>query len=225
MRFLNKYKVHENPASASKRLPSRILKFNRPKWAKIKSKVTRKKRQAFVNVLINKVPFKSISRVKKYYKVKLQTKKYISSLFDSAVDFKSKKIFKLKKDLICFYLVKPLFRVDILLWYLNYFGSSFEARQNINNKKVIINGDRVKANYYIKKGDIISLNSKLSFEKTHTYNNTKKKYIRNKMFFSFLEFDYYTNTIIVLKDLKDLTTEDLRLLIGESIKVKNILYK
>jgi hypothetical protein len=45
------------------------------------------------------------------------------------------------------------------------------------------------------------------------------------MFFSFLEFDYYTNTIIVLKDLKDLTTEDLRLLIGESIKVKNILYK
>lgn len=225
MRFLNKYKIHGNFASASKKLPLRIVKFNRPKWAKIKNKVVRIKKQPFVNVLINKLPFKSISRVKKYYKVKLQTKKYISSLFDNTINFKKNSSFKLKKDLICAYLVKPLFRIDILLWYLNYFSSSFESRQNINSKKVLVNEETIKANYFIKKGDIISLNFRLSFEKSHTYNSIKKKYVPNKMFFSFLEYDYYTNTIIVLKDLKDLTIEDLRLLIEESMKVKNILYK
>lgn len=31
MRFLNKYKLHGNFASASKKLPLRIIKFNRPK--------------------------------------------------------------------------------------------------------------------------------------------------------------------------------------------------
>jgi len=225
MRFLNKYKLHGNFASASKKLPLRIVKFNRPKWAKIKNKVVRFKKQPFVNVLINKLPFKSISRVKKYYKVKLQTKKYIASLFDNTINLKKSVNLKLKKDLICAYLVKPLFRIDILLWYLNYFSSSFESRQNINNKKVFVNKESIKANYFIKKGDIISLNFKLSFEKNHTYNSIKKKYVPNKMFFSFLEYDYYTNTIIVLKDLKDLTIEDLRLLIEESMKVKNILYK
>ena len=40
--------------------------------------------------------------------------------------------------------------------------------------------------------------------------------------FSFIEVDYYSNNIVILKDLKDLTTDDFYLLLNETYNIKKI---
>jgi len=40
--------------------------------------------------------------------------------------------------------------------------------------------------------------------------------------FTFLEVDYYTNTIVIVKDLSELTSEDFYLLITEFYNLKKI---
>jgi hypothetical protein len=58
---------------------------------------------------------------------------------------------------------------------------------------------------FLKKGDIIQLpkKAKLSF-------NTSSS--KSLLFHTFLELDYYTNTIIILKDLTSLNQKDFILL-------------
>jgi hypothetical protein len=225
MRFLNKYKLHANFNSSSRKLPIRILKFNRPKWNSIKKKIIFSKPQKFPNVLIKKVSIRSVIRLKRYYKIKLQLRTYVSSLFDNTVTFRCYNDIKLKKDLISFYLVKPLYRIDILLWYLNYFTSSFEAKQNINSKLILVNGKGVKSNYYLKKGDLVSFSSTKNFERINDFYRVYRKYLRNNMYLSFLEVDYYSNNIVIVKDFIELAPEDLQLLIEKNVDIKHLLSK
>ena len=51
-----------------------------------------------------------------------------------------------------------------------------------------------------------------------------EKFSKNKIFLTFVEIDYYTKTIVVLKDYKELSVEDLYLLITEYIDLKNFSY-
>lgn len=75
---------------------------------------------------------------------------------------------------------------------------------------------------FLKKGDIVT------FEPTscvNVLNNTiinKKKYMINHLFFSFLELDYYSNSIIITKDLNELSVEDLTLLIEKPLFSLNL---
>lgn len=122
-------------------------------------------------------------------------------------------------------MARPLYRIDILLWYLNYFNSSFESRQNINSKSILVNGKCVKSNYYLKKGDIISISLKQNDKKTYSFIKIFKKHLFNNIFFSFLEVDYYSNNIVVIKDVVDLVDTDLQLLIEKNIDIKHLLSK
>jgi ribosomal protein S4 len=226
MRHINKYKVHANYNSSTTKLPLRVLKFNRPKWDSVKKKLLFKqkllstKRIEFANVLVKTVPFKTISRVKRYFKNQLQTKKYVLSLFNNSFFAKGTKNTRLKKELMLSYLVKPLYKLDVLLWYLDYVSSSFEARQSINNSAVLVNNKSVKSNYCVKKGDIISI-----LTKTSDFTMKSSSYIPNNMQLCFLEIDYYSNTIIIVKDLLELTTDDLSLLVEKNIAVNSLSTK
>ena len=51
-----------------------------------------------------------------------------------------------------------------------------------------------------------------------------KKKRRTKKFLTFVEIDYYTKTIIILKDYKELSLEDLYLLVTEYLNLKNFSY-
>lgn len=235
MRFLNKYKLHENFASGSKKLPLRVLKFKRPKWANIKRKLKDrnvfwkfgkkrfKKRPHFINLL--KVRLQKKFYFNKVFSKKFQTRKYISSLYDNSIKFSNDKKHTFRKTLISSILVKPLFRIDILLWYLKFFVSSWSARQFISSGHVYINSKRIKLNYIIKKGDVITFDLPESIESINAYVEIKSKFLKSRNFLPFLEYDYYTNTFIVLKNWNEVSENDLALLFNDNKKVKYVMYK
>ena len=104
--------------------------------------------------------------------------------------------------------------MDILLSRFHLFSSSYQARQFISNGFILVNGKQISGNFFLKKGDIVSFNlSKVheNLEFSTLFNN----FLNNELFYSFVEIDYYTKTLIVLKDLKDLTLDDLNLLITD----------
>jgi len=274
MRFLNKYKIHEHFASGVKKLPIRILKFKRPKWAKIRSKFLKniglkylkrdekfnidiiskkwkrwqksrvsKQEQLIFNIRkarksgnvqewtrlkrIRYLQSKRIRRINllkirlrkrfylsKVFSKKLHTRKYIASLYDGNVSKKKqmKEKFTSRRILMSSILVKPMFKIDNILWYLDLFPSPWAARHAVNNGYVSINNKKIKLNYIIKSGDLITLQLPIKAEEFNAYKTIKKKFWRINNLLPFMECDYFTNTFIVLKGWDDLSENDLTLM-------------
>lgn len=169
---------------------------------------------------IHEVPTDLMIRLENRFIDKLNMRKYLLSLFDNSIDFKIKKSLKMRKEIILHFLIKPYYRLDLLLWSLDCFRTSFESRQKITSKKILVNGEIGKSNYYVKKGDIISFCSMKG--KGKVWNNFLKNtecYVKNDCFFTFVEMDYYSNNIVILKDLYELSEDDFELLSEESVEV------
>lgn len=234
MRFLNKYKIHEHFASSEIKLPTRVLMFKRPKWKKIQRKFKKgikkffwknrcriRRRRKFANHIITHVSGKF--NVKRFFKTKQQTKKYISSLFEHTINFRKKNNYKDRLSSVSSYIIKPYYRVDLLLWYLKFFPSSVEAKIFINGRNVLVNDRVIASNYELRKGDVITLNYfNITPEITerNEFYYIKRKFKKSSSFFPFLEVDYYTNKIIVLKNWNELSVSELALTIPRSKKLK-----
>ena len=80
----------------------------------------------------------------------------------------------------------------------------YEARQALKSKEIIVNGKNVSSSYNTKIGDIIEYN-----QRNVNLVNLFKKGIPEYFFF-FFEIDYYSKTIIVIKDLSSLSILDLQ---------------
>jgi ribosomal protein S4 len=115
-----------------------------------------------------------------------------------------------KKFLFLSCLVLPEFRLDILLWRLQFFKSPFQARQSIVNNEVFINDKKVYGNSILKKGDVIS------------FSETKKIDLSNfnLKLLPYVEVDYYSKNIVILINWQDLKIEDCYYFINESFDLK-----
>ena len=227
MRLQNNYKQFFQLKSSLPRIPQRLLKFRRPKWLKIQKKISllTKKTVSFSNSLLIKNSYKYWDKVNNYYKDGIQLKKFVLSSFDNAVNiaFFKKEVFKkqnnFSKDILINCLIKPKFRIDLLLWNLNFFRSAFEARQAINNGEILINSKKVLGNTFLKKGDVIEFFTKKSEAKPNL-TAVLAKTLLNDHIYPFVEIDFYTKTIIVLKNIEELTLDDLNILIPEYCDIK-----
>lgn len=167
----------------------------------------------------------------KFYKLKYKntvlTKKYFKCLFDQALSqhfYKKIKSLnpKLNKLLnYLFFILKPEFRLDIFLWRLHFFSSCHQSRNAINNKQILINGKKTHPNYYIKKGDIVTFKCNNFFKQPIYKNNLKLSFV-NTFLMTFVEFDFYTNTIVILKNVNDLNENDIFLLNNSDLNISNI---
>jgi ribosomal protein S4 len=97
---------------------------------------------------------------------------------------------------------------------LNFFASSYQAREAVNNKQIWVNNKNVAGNYYLKKGDVISLNTQFLLSAI-LFNKSLHNF-----FLTFVEIDYYTKTIVVVKDLNELSLEDLYIVISHYFDLK-----
>jgi ribosomal protein S4 len=116
--------------------------------------------------------------------------------------------------------MKLEYRIDVLLWNLKLFTSTYEAIQNINYGNILVNGVIVKSNIFLKKGDIITSTKPVNLI---SKNFSKKSF--SKKFNSMIEIDFYTNSIIIVKDFTETTYLDFTLMFTEYMNVKHLISK
>lgn len=245
MRFVNKYKGYEKTTIIFERFPLRILRFKRPKWKKIqklilyrrKSRSVKKsvpKRLAkepenkFFDALINYLDPYTWYKVKKCYENGQKIRSSILKLFDKTLVAKSfskclkrgGKSFQVD-DTYLKLLVKPEYKLDILLWRLGFFKSSYQSCQAINEKRVFINNICVKKSTFLRKGDLVTF-SPFYKQDNLVIQKVKTNFLKSQSILTFVEVDYYSNVIIIIKDLNDLGIEDLYLIIKDNYGLKKL---
>ena len=229
MRLYNRYKPFTKPNTFIIDFPERISRFKRSKWKVLQKKVfklSKKKLRRETSLLVKPI-LHTWEKNNQAYKNGLLFKTSLMATFDNSINvpFLKKALVKCgtqsTQDLLKNSLVKPYFRIDILLTSLEFFKTAFQARQFINEGNILINFKKVKSNIFLKRGDIISFDKDYfkSFSSLKLFPQTITKF--NK-FYSFLEYDLYTNTIVIIKNLEDLTFEDLSLVLTQSYDI-NIL--
>jgi len=198
--------------------PSSLLVSKKKNFKKFKIK-----QKGFSNNLSLQVFFKRWFKLKKKYSENLRLKRITSQIFDSSIknlffktELKKKNSNSLNKQ-FCQILIKPIFKINILLTKLFFFTSVYEANKVLQNKQVLLNGRSVREpNVFLKKGDIITF-SEFSFKKLiHTLNSSSFF----SFFYNFVEIDHYSKTIILLKDYDSLSNEDINLIYKKYLNIK-----
>tara|TARA_B110000090_G_scaffold121583_1_gene134934 strand:+ start:368 stop:1054 length:687 start_codon:yes stop_codon:yes gene_type:complete len=216
MRFINKYKKFANSTILPAKTPIRVLRFLRPKWKLTQKKLLANSKSTigYINPYSVKTSLKYWSKVRNYYKERLQLKNAVLCSFDNSVSISSlKKSLDSKKEtkqIIENLLLKSIFRIDILLWKLNFFPTSYDARQSINNGIILVNSKKVKGNVFLKKGDIITFVGDKKI--TTFFKKNSSKFLKNQLFYSFVQADFYLNSFVLIKDLESFTQQDINLL-------------
>jgi ribosomal protein S4 len=241
MRFQNKYKSYDQSIQIFEKFPLRVLKFKNTKWKRIQklllsnfSKTQKKKKlkdgksKKIRNNLFVKVDFKTWEKIKIFYQNGRKITNLIFNIFDQAFTNSELKVnllgLKASGKILDVYrqtILKPEFKLSILLWRLNLFCSSFQASQAIDEKKVIVNGKAVGNNFSILKGDIIYLITE-NYKKNTNIRKSKIEFSFSDTVSTFVEIDYYSNLIVVIKDLKNLSEQDLYFIRPEFCNLKKI---
>lgn len=215
-----KYKGYDKIFHFKKSFPTlKLLKFKHGKWLKnrkhlLQDSKKKTKKRFFKNFLIVPI-FKRWLKGNKIYKDSLFLKRSFNRLFNYRFS-----VPYLKKNLYCknairAFLIKPIFKIEILLWKLKIYKSVREAQKNIIKNIISINNKtKFKSFYYLKKGDIIDFSCvNLGF--------IKRSFIQNQeLFFPFCEIDFYSGTIIIVKDLNELTEQDLLLMLNQHVDIQ-----
>jgi len=231
MRNVKKYKQYSKNKELSVNIPSRILKFNRPKWKLFQKKLDQlnKPSGSFINPLVRKASDRYWDKSTDYFRDGIQLKRYLMNSYDSSIKTaflkKGSEKKKTVKSLLLNFLVKPVYRVDILLSRLHFFYSLYQTRQFIKYGIILINAKKVDISYVLKKGDVISFNLKKMY-KHLKFKEISTNFLNNNAIYSFIELDLYTNSLVILKDIDELTQGDLNLLVTDYFDLyKLINYK
>ena len=226
MKLKVKYQILIKSKKIIDSYPRRIKLFHRVKWKQfVNRNRSRVRRYRFKNFFIRSFPKKRYRflRMKKYYKQTLLRKIRLQQMYNNSYNFK-----RLKKDLVSNKslnyidlvtntLARHLFFLDILLWNMNFFKSTYEARQNIDNGTVLVNNVKVKTTYFLKIGDIITFNNnKIDFKMSF------KKYKIFSKFHSYVEFNPYTFTIVIVKDFNNFNSDDYACIFSRPFRVTYI---
>lgn len=250
MRVVAKYKGYNKLFTIFEKFPLRINSFKSTKWKRVQkllrfklqtrarslkrrrwkklSRGRKRRPSSFINNFLIKVNLRYWYRVENYYENGRRIRNTLSSAFDRVLDnhfYRSALHFSKKPCLITNVysrvLLRPEFRLDILLWKLNFFRSSYQASQAISERKVNVNGFCVRGNYFLRKGDIITFNSRFRAECLNV-KKCRSSFFFSKVISTFVEVDYYSNCVVVLKDVKELSLEDFYLLVKQSYCLKKI---
>lgn len=221
MRKTNKYKIYKYLNRNTTKLSLRVLKFRRPKWAKIQKYIKYKKDLLRSNFSLLKKKIKFWDKLKKYYKMSLLTKKQYSFLYEESFSFKKlnkKNNFCSKKEFLLNLFVKPEYQLDILLWNLYFTNSVYKSKKLIENRQLFVNNKLKTSVTFLKRGDIVNLKPEFLLNLSENIN----KYLLFEKLLSFVEVDYYSCSFIIIKDVNQLSFEDLYLFIKEDINLDHL---
>lgn len=219
MRKLHKYKIYTKIDLVSK-FPLRILKFKRPKWLRIKELFLNKANlgKELFDITSIKTNFKFWDKIRTSYKQKLRTYSFLSASLNNSIHLrklKSESDIKIRKEMYSKMYFENFYKPCTLTWLSHFFSSNVEAKQKIHSKNLLINDNLVGANYLLEKGDIISIKDSTIVTKI-----VSQKYNKTLSILTHVEIDYYSQTIVILKDLSTLSEEDYYLLCLDYINIQ-----
>jgi len=242
MRRLNKYKSF-NKVKFFLRCPSRVLNFKKAKWVGLKEFLKRKLDLSRVGRYKNKLtrrvlPTSSISnlidpmvikqdknrvgRVNRFYAETVRSRLTYSVLNDRMLNMKKLqgklRLNKNRLDLYKSLLAENLFNVTSLLWVLSFCRTQYQAKQELQAKKILVNGKAYVKNMHLTVGDSVSYVNN-SFD---LGSNLKRYQMSNSQILSFAEVDVYSQELVVVKDKESLVAEDLSLLYKDPINVVSL---
>jgi len=181
----------------------------------------KKKNLSILNPYLLKSNFDKLEKVKNHSKNLIQIKNLWNNIFRKSLNLKNvsrnSNFYLSKKGKILKYLIKPYYKLNILLWNLFFFSSPREASQQIAKKKVFVNNRIFTSTVLLTKGDIVSL--ELNRSKMY-FKSFSRNYSFIKRYISFIEVDFETEIIIVIKDFKDLSIYDFFLLMNNSLSLR-----
>jgi ribosomal protein S4 len=219
MRLKPKLKILRqiNQYTSLEKYPSRLIKSNKKSWKAFVKRCSRLvKHKNFTKSLYSQ-PYNSVSikqwvYLNKLYSTGLKTKRVFYHIFDYGIRnsylkrISNNLLSKSKKSLLVSYfylLLKPSYRLDILLTLLGFSNSIYEAKNLINYQYVQLNTsiNRVYPAYETKLGDIIQIPH---FLKQKSFSDLLSKQIKLKKSLNlFCEVDYYTKTIIIIHSFQE----------------------
>lgn len=221
MRRAHKYKIYSRVQVNSK-FPKRLLNLKRPKWNSLKKKLK--------FVLARKENFKIINpnmilgrtfgwkRLRKTYKSRLEFYSSLFARFDQSLKIRRLKSYKtlIRFDNYVKHLAEGYFKVTVLLWSTHFFKSSFEAKQQIDFLNIFLNNEKIQSNKLLTAGSVVSIvNDKFVFLEN------LNKYSDNNQILSFVEIDYYSQNLVLLKSVDEVSDNDLSLLLIDSLGLSN----
>jgi len=212
MRKISKYKYFFLCKKDIFSYPLKLNQFKHSKWSFIKNALKKIKKKNFTNFFKLSKKLKFLIKKKKIFKTNLIYTKNIKLLLDNSIKLrKIKKSINLEKDLnfrniFKKILIKSEYRIDVLLYRLKIFNNIFDARKYISTKGVLINNELIYFNKTLKKGDLLNFEKLLYSLKKNIKVNVESPYI-----LPFIEVDFYTSQLIIIKNLSELSEEDLLL--------------
>ena len=221
MRKVSKFKSYLKSNETFNQISLKIVKFKHSKWARLKKKFQQilKKPFFFDPSTINS-RLKTWDRLKNDYKTKLKIRRGLIQNYDQKFNFSflKKDILKEKKhNFIQIYkkiFVKLEYKVDFLIVKLQLFDNIYEVQSFINSNQILVNNHPINCNYILKKGDVITINTVFSSKKIIS------KYVNIFNMHPFVEFDSFLGTIVIVKDIIELTNNDLSILLSKN---KNLI--
>jgi ribosomal protein S4 len=208
MKQINKYKFL-NKVKGNFKLSNRILKFKRPKWNIIKKTFLKKNNFLKVPEVYKQNIILGWEKTKKSFKNKINLGRFLLILNNHNKRKRSKvqiKGFKSKTDKINSIYFKRFFELDFFLYSLYLSNSVEESKKLIESRKIYKNDTCINSNSFLKKGDLVSLNV-TNFE----FSKVQNKFNISENFCSFYEYDYYTQSFIVLKNFSNVNKKDIYL--------------
>jgi len=221
MRKSHKYKIHNKIELISK-FPLRVLRFKRPKWQRLKDIFLQKNNlgKELIDITAIKNDFKVWDKINRAYKEKLRNYSYLSASLDNSLNLrklKKESSLKIRKQLYSKLYFQNYYKPCTISWLANLFSSSFEVRQKITEKSVLINNKIATTNSFLSKGDIISItDSNVKIEKVI------KKFNLNYSILTHVETDYYLQEIALVKNISDLSQEDYYLLCLDYVNIQSL---
>lgn len=231
MRIKNKFKFFFTEKLFILNCKKKITEFKRPKWSLYHNIIKKNiKRNFFLNPILltqKRNSNKGVEWEKKklFFKKKLKLRRIFFHMYDNALTKKDfKNIYnmptKIKFNPALFFknaLIKFEYIAYIFLFKLNFFSSVYESKKAINNGLVFLNNKTFSPCIFLKAGDVIS------FQKENI--NLKKiinSQFQKKFFRSYVEIDFYTNTVVIIKDFESLSIEDLTLFHSEHVNISKL---
>lgn len=222
MRRIHKYKTYSR-INISSKFPKRLLNLKRPKWNSLKKKIK--------FILLRRTNYKLVNsdlvlgktfgwkRLRRTYKSRLEFYSSLSARFDQSFKIRRLKSYKtlVRFDNYVKHLAEGYFKVTVLLWSTYFFKSSFEAKQQIDFSNIILNNEKAQSNKLLTSGSVVSvINDKFKLR------DNLNKYSNNNQIFSFIEVDYYSQSLVLLKNVNEISENDLSLLLVDSLGLSNL---